>query len=267
MQVAREGPYCGGMTRHAVPYVGTLSAYELGRRVHRGLPSSTISITIPEADPVEIAWLGRTGPPGRFHAAVAGLHLDAAELRQEGYGRGVWVTLSPLGAAALLGVPAAELSGRVVELADVAPALADLPERLAGRRSWPERRALVEDALLAGWARHEARAGDRDLRVVLAALSGTDRVRETAGLLGCSRRYLSATVRAALGVTPKEYQRLVRFEAARGRLVAAARSGAVSLAEVAATAGFADQAHFTREWRAMTGCTPVEWLRTEGPSA
>ncbi|MFG1694463.1 helix-turn-helix domain-containing protein [Nonomuraea sp. NPDC049309] len=81
------------------------------------------------------------------------------------------------------------------------------------------------------------------------------------------RRHLSGTVRAALGVTPKEYQRLVRFEAARGGLVAAARSGGVGLAEVAAPAGFADQAHFTREWHAMAGCTPVEWLRTEGPSA
>ncbi|WP_308126094.1 helix-turn-helix domain-containing protein [Nonomuraea ceibae] len=249
------------------PFVATLSPYELGpgpAGLHRGLPSSTVSITIPEADALEIAWLGRPASRERFRAVVAGLHLDPAELRQEGGTRGVWLTLSPPGAAALLGVPASALAGQVADLADVAPAMAHLPERLAACRSWPHRRALVEAALIAGLARHRASTGGPGLRATLAALSGTGRVQEAARLLGCSRRHLSATVRAGLGVTPKEYQRLLRFEAARGRLVAAARAGTVSLAAVAAASGFADQAHFTREWRAMAGCAPAEWLRAEG---
>lgn len=242
------------------PFVATLSAYDLGPAgVHRGLPSTTVSITIPE-DTLEIAWLGRPGSRTRSRAVVAGLHLDPAELRQRGGTRGVWLTLSPLGAAALLGVPAAALAGHLADLADVAPALADLPERLAACRSWPRRRALVEDALLAGLARHGDHAAGPDLRAALSALSATGRVGRAADLLGCSRRRLSSTVRGALGVTPKEFQRLLRFEAARAGL-AAARTGAVSLASVAATCGFADQAHLTREWRAMAGCTPAEWLR------
>ncbi|GAA1644389.1 AraC family transcriptional regulator [Nonomuraea maheshkhaliensis] len=249
------------------PFVAALSAYDLGPGgVHRGLPSSTISITIPEADSLEI---GRLGSRERFRAVVAGLHLDPAELRQEGGTRGVWLTLSPPAAGALLGVPASALSGQVAELADVAPVLDYLPERLATCRSWPQRRALVEEALLAGLDRHERDTGG-ELPATLAALSalsalsGTARVQEAARRLGCSRRHLSGTVRGALGVTAKEYQRLLRFEAARGGLVAAARAGTVSLAAVAAAAGFADQAHLTREWRAMAGCTPTEWLRTEG---
>lgn len=250
------------------PFMTTLSAYELGPvGAHRGLPSSTITITIPETDSLEIAWLGRPGSRERFRAVVAGLHLDAAELRQEVGGRGVWLTLSPLGAGALLGIPASALSGQVADLTEVAPAMRYLPERLAACRSWSQRRALVEDALLAGRARHEENTGGRDLRATLAALSRTARVEEAARLLGCSRRHLSSTVRAALGVTPKQYQRLLRFEAARGGLVAAARAGAISLAAVAAASGFADQAHLTREWQAMAGCTPSEWLRAEGPAA
>ncbi|WP_443154364.1 helix-turn-helix domain-containing protein [Nonomuraea sp. KM88] len=252
------------------PFVATLSAYELGPGsvgVHRGLPSSTMSITIPETDSLEIAWLARPGSRKRFRAVVAGLHLDAAELRQEGGTRGVWLTLSPLGAGALLGIPASALSGHVAELADVAPPMAYLPEQLAACRSWPQRRALVEGALIAGLARHEVNTGGQELRATLAALSGTSRVQEAARFLGCSRRHLSGTVRTALGVTPKEYQRLLRFEAARGRLVAAARTGTVSLAAVAAASGFADQAHFTREWRAMADCTPTEWLYAEGLAA
>ncbi|MGW0435031.1 helix-turn-helix domain-containing protein [Micromonospora sp. NPDC003197] len=176
----------------------------------------------------------------------------------------MWLTLSPLGVSALLGLPASTLAGEIVDLADVAPALADLPERLTACRSWAQRRALVERALLTGLARHGERANHYELRAALTVLSGTTRVQEAAQLLGCSRRYLSSAVRTEFGVTPKEYQPLVRFESARGRLVAAAGAGEVGLATVAAASGFADQAHFTREWRAMTGCTPTEWLRTEG---
>ncbi|MEV3977862.1 AraC family transcriptional regulator [Nonomuraea sp. NPDC049758] len=259
-----------GMSAALSPYVTTLAAYDLGPGsggVHRGLPSSTLSVTIPEDGPVDIAWIGRPGPGRRLRAAVAGLHLDAAELRQRAGTRGVWLTLTPPGAAALLGVPASVLAGEVADLADVVPALADLPERLAGCRSWAQRRALVEHRLLAGLARHGDRAARRTSRAALAALSETARVEEAARLLGCSRRHLSGAVRGEFGVTPKEYQRLVRFEAARRRLVAAARSGRTALAEVAAASGFADQAHLTREWRAMAGCTPTEWLRAEGPPA
>ncbi|RJL34662.1 AraC family transcriptional regulator [Bailinhaonella thermotolerans] len=224
-----------------------------------------MSIMIPEEDPVQVAWAGRSGPAGRMRAVVAGLHLGAAELRQEGPARGVWVRLTPLGARALLGVPASEPAGRAAELADVVPELADLPERLAARPHGA-RREVLEDALLAGLARHGERAARSPVGAALAALRRAGRVEEAARLLGCSRRHLGAVVRSELGVTPKEYQRLVRFEAARGRLVAAARAGEAGLAAVAAASGFADQAHLSREWRAMAGCTPTEWLRAEGPA-
>ncbi|WP_202034940.1 helix-turn-helix domain-containing protein [Streptomyces albus subsp. chlorinus] len=248
------------------PFVATLVPYDLGPGrggVHRGLPSATVSITFPEADPVEIGWITRRASRGHYHAAVAGLHLDAAELRQRGCTRGVYVTLSPLGVGALLGLPASALAGHVVDLADAAPALADLPERLAACRTWPQRRALVEHSLLAGLARHGGRENAAELRAMLAALSRTFRVHEAAWLLGCSRRHLNGRIRAEFGVTPKEYQRLVRFETARNRLAAAGTSRA-ALADVAAMSGFADQAHLSREWRAMAACTPTEWLRTEG---
>ncbi|MGW4497115.1 helix-turn-helix domain-containing protein [Micromonospora sp. NPDC004336] len=249
------------------PFVATLEAYDLGPgpvAVHRGLPSSTVSITIPEEDSLEIGWIGRPGSRRKIRAVVAGLHLDAAELRQEGCARGVYVTLSPLGAGTLLGIPASALAGQVVDLADVVPAMADLPERLTACRSWPSRRALVERCLAAGLSRHGEPANHGELLATLTALARASRVREAAELLGCSRRHLSGRVRAEFGVTPKEYQRLVRFETARGRLLAAANAGRVGLAAVAAASGFADQAHFTREWRAMAACTPMEWLRAEG---
>ncbi|WP_018655205.1 helix-turn-helix domain-containing protein [Actinomadura flavalba] len=219
-----------------------------------------MSITVPESGAVEIA---RGGRRARFEAVVGGLHLDAVEVRQAGGAGGVHLRLSPPGVRALLGVPAAELAGEAAELGDVAPALRDLPERLAACGTWTERRALVEGLLLDGL---DGRACRTPGGAALAVLAEHGRVQDAARTLGCSRRHLGDVVRSEFGVTPKHYLRLVRFERARARVAAAARAGRPGLAGVAAASGFADQAHLAREWRAMAGCTLTEWLRTESPA-
>jgi AraC-like DNA-binding protein len=39
-----------------------------------------------------------------------------------------------------------------------------------------------------------------------------------------------------------------------------------TLADVAATAGYYDQAHMTREWNEIAGCPPTTWIAEELPS-
>ena len=63
------------------------------------------------------------------------------------------------------------------------------------------------------------------------------------------------------GVGPKALARVLRFERARWMLVQPTHP---SLAMVAATCGYADQAHMTREWRALAGSSPKAWLAAEG---
>jgi AraC-like DNA-binding protein len=57
---------------------------------------------------------------------------------------------------------------------------------------------------------------------------------------------------AAFGVTPARY----RLEARTRQAVAALRAAAAPIAAIALEHGFADQAHFSRSVRALTGCTP-----------
>jgi AraC-like DNA-binding protein len=158
----------------------------------------------------------------------------------------------------LLGVPAAELAHELLELDDVAPELAHLPERLndmaleAGLR-------VVEEALTRALARNDEAAPQAEVGRALAGLTRGERVSDVAEEVGYSRRRLGTLVRKETGLAPKEYQRVARFEASRGLL------GRRPLADVAAECGYADQGHLARDWSGLAGCPPSTWLREEFP--
>lgn len=74
--------------------------------------------------------------------------------------------------------------------------------------------------------------------------------------LGVSAEHASRTLGRSHGMPPNALRREARW-----RKAAALLSGDTPLAEVAATAGFADQSHFHRVTRACAGCTPAELRR------
>jgi AraC-like DNA-binding protein len=250
------------------PYVTSAVAYDVdlgGPGVHRGLPSTGLTFVLPVGEPLEVCWAGDARSRAVRWSTVSGLHTHPAEIHHDGHQTGVQLKLTTAGARALLGVPAAELSRHLVEVGEVTPRLRTLPERLAGARSWGARLRVVERELLAALAHHDAPAPRAEVGRALARLTRGASVQQAADDVGWSRRHLAAMVRAECGVTPKELQRLARFSRSRAGLAAAAARGQVSLAGLACACGYADQAHLTREWQTLAGCTPSTWLHTEFP--
>jgi transcriptional regulator GlxA family with amidase domain len=178
----------------------------------------------------------------------------------DGAQSGIQLQVSPLGARALLGVPAGELAGLDIHAADVLGLLGtELPERLHAADSWDARFRLLDDRL--------GRLLDQDALPpapevrrawsLLRASGGTAWIADVAREVGWSERHLAARFRTEIGLTPKTAARVIRFDRAR-RLVPRA-PGAV----VAATCGYADQAHLIREFVAFTGLGPRAWLAAE----
>uniref|UniRef100_UPI0003821EB9 helix-turn-helix transcriptional regulator n=1 Tax=Saccharomonospora saliphila TaxID=369829 RepID=UPI0003821EB9 len=89
---------------------------------------------------------------------------------------------------------------------------------------------------------------------VVARLDGGDSVADLARTVGLSARHLHRRCLRAFGYGPKTLARVLRMR----RALEAARKG-TPLATVAAEAGYADQAHFSREVRALAG-VPVSAL-------
>lgn len=79
---------------------------------------------------------------------------------------------------------------------------------------------------------------------------------ELALQVGCSRAHLIRSFRAAFHITPHAYLTSLRIRAAQRQL-----ANGVPPIEVAFACGFADQAHFTRNFKARTGMTPAQFRR------
>jgi AraC-like DNA-binding protein len=241
-------------------YVTSLVAYDsdLGAAgVHRGLPTTSLTFVLPVGEPLDVGWADDTERRKRW-STVSGLKAGAAAIHHEGIQRGIQLGLTTAGARALLGVPAVGLAGELLELEDVAPDLADLPDRLHGV-TLEEGLVVVARALTEALARNGEARPRGEVGRALAGLTRGQRVGDVADEVGYSRRRLSTLVREETGLAPKEYQRVARFEASRAVL------GRRPLAEVAARCGYADQGHLAREWAELAGCPPSTWLREEFP--
>jgi len=242
------------------PYVTSLEAYDVtmgAPGVHRGLPTTSLTFVLPMGEPLDVGWLGGRDR-GKRWSTVSGLHAGAAAIHHDGAQRGIQLGLTTAGARALLGVPAGVLAGELLEVGDVAPDLAELPERLHGL-GLDEGLAVVAWALTAALARHGAAEPRAEVGRALAGLTRGEAVAAVADEVGYSRRRLSTLVRQETGLAPKEYQRVARFEASRRHL------GHRPLAQVAAECGYADQGHLARDWSDLAGCPPTTWLREEFP--
>jgi methylphosphotriester-DNA--protein-cysteine methyltransferase len=105
--------------------------------------------------------------------------------------------------------------------------------------------------------------GEPDPAVTWAtALLSDPRARtdDVAAEIGLSLRQLRRRCHAAVGYGPKTLQRVLRFR----RFVSRVDEGgpaARDLAIVAAEAGYADQAHLTRECGRLSGLTPAALAR------
>jgi transcriptional regulator GlxA family with amidase domain len=85
------------------------------------------------------------------------------------------------------------------------------------------------------------------------------RVEDLAHHLDWSKRRLHRRFTAALGYGPKTFQRVLRLQ--RTLALAGHSQGREPLAALALAAGYADQAHMSREVRALAGQSPRHLLQ------
>jgi len=204
------------------------------------------SVVLPDAC-MDLIWDGRA-------LFVAGPDSGPVAVVQQPGSSVAGIRFRPGAAPGFLGVPASEFRDGHVALAELWRTEAEpLEERLRAAASSEAARAALEEAV----ARTDP--VDPAVGVVVRVLAASPR-RPIAEVVGLSERQLRRRCTAALGYGPKTLERIVRFR--RFLRLAEARPGD-GLAYLAALAGYADQAHLTRECVRLAGVTPRS-LRERG---
>lgn len=203
--------------------------------------------------------LGPDGPLSTL--GVTGIPDSVRRYSYEGPTETFLVRFQPQGAACL-GIPSDRIRGQSVALDDLWEGMrraqaVQLMSALHACVDTTGRVALLEEFLMSLPFRRDMR-----LERALQRLDRSDHLDEAASVagvareLGLSERQLERLFRERVGISPKRYARLRRFE----RAVKLTRElGALS--EVASVSGYADQAHFIREFRSFTGTTPRRYIQ------
>jgi AraC-like DNA-binding protein len=168
----------------------------------------------------------------------------------------------PIGLSRLLGIPMKEISLEAYDARDVAGHwLGSLQNQLAECRSFAER-VLVAESLLLECA---VRAAPPTTMQVLAAhvfsAQGSVRILDLARHLGLGPRQFERQFKEDIGVQPKLYSRISRFQSA---LDAKLTSPHRTWLEIALSFGYFDQMHMIRDFHGLAGDVPSRILSSIG---
>lgn len=262
------------LAAHVVAYTG-YREHSVAPLRRRQAPTGSCTLILGYGGAIQLDGPSGTSVPMAF---LAGMH-DAPVITQFVGGQcGVQVDLTPLGVFELLGRPMYEITNQVVPLDDLgARDLAALPGRLAEDPNWPARFARV-DAVLRRRLELSPRRPNPEVTWAwgrLAGSAGAIEVSELAARTGWSRRHLLTRFREQIGLAPKTAARVLRFRRAAQLLVPSDPSGAPptngairnqagSLADIAATCGYADHSHLVRDFHTLAGCTPSRYFEEWG---
>jgi AraC-like DNA-binding protein len=253
-----------GPLRQLVRYTGYRQA---GRPpgMHRGLPSPFLTFIVTLDDPITVE-MGQS--PATYTTLIGGLHASPAFITHDGAQSGIQISLSPLGARALLGLPAGELSCADYDAADILGPLADeLHSRVRAAQSWQSRFSAVDAILMRLLDRSGGQRPCEEITFAwrrLLSTGGAVGIGALAEQTGWSARHLQGRFTTEIGLSPKVAARVVRFDRARRLLRNRSAFGlALDLAGIAADCGYFDQSHLDRDFRAFAGCSPTRWLADE----
>lgn len=221
----------------------------------------------------------RVLPNGRFQlvlnltsgtAAVSGLHSRFVVVDTAAVSSAMGVVFAARAPTRFFAASAREFSERSVPLSLVWGSRATrLADRLQDEHSPLQRFSILESVLVEILTTCDVRslalhpAVTQALRAFRHA-PYIKTVTDVSLASGWSRRWLTRAFSDCVGMTPKRYCRLLRFQHVVRR---ASSGGRVNWADLVVSGGFSDQAHLAHEFRTFSGLSPTSFLQAERPSA
>ncbi|MDF2725361.1 MAG: transcriptional regulator, AraC family [Paenibacillus sp.] len=190
-------------------------------------------------------------------SGVTGLQTSSRQYQSTGGIGSIIVTFKPGGLAAFTPYPIAEFQDANIDLDCIFPkqSVRDMEYRLQEAASAAERVQVVQSFLL---SQHKQKSQSELIAEAAERIQlrrGDVSVERLAGELFVSKRTLERRFNAEIGITPKKFAGIVRFQ----RAIQLKHAG-LSYLDLIESCNFSDHSHFAHDFKAFAGCTPEQFF-------
>ena len=176
-----------------------------------------------------------------------------AELCVKGRFRNLGVSFQPTALKTVFGIDAAALTQQHIDINDLIAT--NLSDQLLNTINIDEQVLILEHFFLAQTAKSQEE--NHKVRLAIIQLQKGKELKCIHTDLKISERSLERLFKTHVGVSPKLYSRICRFQASLKMLKAA---NVASLTEIAYQENYFDQSHFIRDFKCFAGTTPKSFL-------
>ena len=194
-------------------------------------------------------------------AWVSGVHQRYLSISAHDDSEMFVIQFKSFGAFPFLHVPMVEIADRVVEGGSVLNGeLLDLRDELKALASTEEKFQLAMDWLRSRY--DEKLAPPRGIVDIVGKLQSSPaaKLREIAQGYTGTQKHLISQFRKYVGLTPKQYQRVLRFNDVFTQMQ---QDHVLRWTDIAHRCGFSDQSHFIKEFKTFSGFNPETFVQQE----
>lgn len=248
------------------PYIESIFHYRHfvpDHSIERVVPTGHIFILFELDGMVRNTFDNQTLQPNAEYSRVwvSGMHRGHISISAHENSEMFVIQFKPYGSHPFTHLHTAELNERVVAIEEVlGDSLLDLREAMLSTETPEAKFQLAEDWLLQRF--DASRQPPPELIEFVETLhqEPVAKLHELIADHDSSQKHLIELFKKFLGLTPKWYQRIVRFNELLAKIQ---QQQEVSWAEIAYECGYADQPHFIREFKHFSGMNPAEFIKQE----
>jgi AraC-like DNA-binding protein len=243
--------------RHLIRYYYQVETRLAGRTAVQPVPArSPQAIEFTFGTPYEVRRLDRGETRSAYPIALIGSQtFRRVELLMHGNIDAFTIVFQPGGVSTVFSVPAEELTNEDFEgEAVLGRGLGELLRRLGDVSSFADRARVADAYLCAKRPALNSISGITNAATRVLSSSGCVRVSDIAHHAGLGTRQFERRFRSEIGIPPKLYARIVRFEAALRRK---AMSPETRWTDIAHALGYHDQMHMVHDFNRLSGDSPT----------
>jgi AraC-like DNA-binding protein len=200
------------------------------------------------------------------HAFFVGIYKDAVTWKTKGYSVCFGINLKPENLAELFNVPAAAIFNDYTDVNNFRnPGIDEMADRMYGQEDPAALISIAETCLLKRLKDIQSTKHYLQYAAeIIRREKGNISIESLCRNLYVSERQLQRSFRDSLGTSPKTYTRIIRFRNAY-RHLRQAEEKKIAWASLSFDCGYADQAHFIRDFKEFSGVSPTLMVDHNGP--